>query len=152
MGFFKRKKVLNSVAKGNLIPLEHVSDPVFSSKMMGNGYAIIDHNGEVFAPVDGVITNIFQTKHAITITSSSGEDILVHMGIDTVDLKGEGFQLLVTEKQKVKQGELIAKINLSYLEKNNKDTTLIVVVPEKKDGLLLLETQEVVPNDVVFRL
>ncbi|MGF2053909.1 PTS glucose transporter subunit IIA [Vagococcus fluvialis] len=152
MGFFKRKKVLNSIATGNLIPLNKVADEVFSSKMLGNGFAISEHNGEVYSPLDGTIISIFPTKHAITLTDLKGESVLIHMGIDTVDLKGEGFDIFVTENQKVKKGDKLAKMDISFLKEKGKDSTIIIVTPESQAGELLLDEQIVTPKNQVFKL
>ncbi|MFW7432730.1 PTS sugar transporter subunit IIA [Vagococcus carniphilus] len=152
MGFFNRKKKLNAVASGKLLSLEEVSDDVFSSKMMGNGFAVASHEGEIFAPFDGTILNVFPTKHAITLKNSNGDVVLIHMGIDTVDLKGAGFSVSVEENQSVKKGEKLASMDVSFLEKNNKDTVIVVITPEKMTGELVKDKQMVTPKDVAFTL
>jgi PTS system glucose-specific IIC component len=135
--FFKEKKVLRAVAKGQIIPLAAVKDQVFSSKMMGEGYAIIDHDGHVYSPVEGTIENIFPTYHAITIGSKSGEKVLIHMGIDTVELKGAPFSIHVTIGQKVPCGTLLAEMDLQQLVEAKKDAAIIVVSPDLSKGKLL---------------
>ncbi len=116
-----------ALAKGKAIPVSEVSDDVFSSKMMGDGFAVIPETGDVFAPVAGKITSIFPTKHAMGIQTPAGLEVLVHMGIDTVQLKGEGFEILVTEGQEVAKGTQIAKIDLAKLKAEGKKNDLIVV-------------------------
>ncbi|MGL4697299.1 N-acetylglucosamine-specific PTS transporter subunit IIBC [Enterococcus larvae] len=116
-----------AVADGKVVPISEVSDDVFSAKMMGDGYAVLPTNGEVFTPVAGKITNIFPTRHAMGILTDSGIEVLLHMGLDTVELKGEPFTLHVTEGQTVNAGDKIATIDLSALEKAGKKSDLIVV-------------------------
>lgn len=151
MLFFKTKKVMKSVANGQVLPLEAVKDEVFSSKMMGDGFAISQHDGRVYAPIDGIVKNIFPTLHAITIESKTGEKILIHMGLDTVDLKGEPFSIRVSEGQKVKSETLLALIDLTKLEKAQKDDMIIVVFPEMIHGNLLMKNQNVTIQDEVFK-
>ncbi|MBP2098122.1 N-acetylglucosamine-specific PTS transporter subunit IIBC [Enterococcus rivorum] len=118
---------LFSVAKGKVIPVSEVSDDVFSAKMLGDGYAVIPEDGDVFTPVAGTITSIFPTKHALGIKTDSGIEVLLHMGLDTVELKGEPFTLSVEENQVVKQGDKIATIDLNALKTHGKASDLIVV-------------------------
>lgn len=119
---------------GEVIAITAVNDPVFSSKIMGDGFAVKPENGQVYAPVTGTITSIFPTKHAISIKGVNGVDVLLHMGIDTVSLKGQGFEILVTENQKVTQQTLLANVNLALLAKEGKDNSIMVVFPENLDG------------------
>ena len=151
MLFFKTKKVLKSVANGHVLPLEAVKDEVFSSKMMGEGYAISQHDGNVYAPIEGVVESIFPTLHAITIESKTGEKLLIHMGLDTVELKGRPFSIKVVQGQKVKTGTLLASIDLSQLEKAEKDATIIVVFPEMTKGELMKENQNLTLQDELFK-
>lgn len=151
MLFFKTKKVLKSVAIGHVLPLEAVKDEVFSSKMMGEGYAISQHDGNVYAPIEGVVESIFPTLHAITIESKTGEKLLIHMGLDTVELKGRPFSIKVVQGQKVKTGTLLASMDLSQLEKAEKDATVIVVFPEMTKGELMKENQNVTLQDELFK-
>lgn len=119
---------LYSVSNGVYMPLEDVSDEIFSSKMMGDGFAFQSLEGEVFSPVDGTISTIFPTKHAIGIKTDTGIEVLVHMGINTVDLNGQGFSVFVEEGDKVGPDTLIAKMDLDYIEGQGKETPIIVVV------------------------
>jgi glucose-specific phosphotransferase system IIBC component len=98
---------------GKVLPLTEVPDAVFSQKMMGDGFAIEPANGNVVSPVDGTISAVFPTKHAIGITAEDGSELLIHFGIDTVSLEGKGFELLVEQGAKVKAGQLILKVNLA---------------------------------------
>lgn len=101
---------------GKILPITEVPDEVFSQKMMGDGFAIEPANGEVVSPVNGVITTVFPTKHAIGITADNGTELLIHFGIDTVNLKGEGLDALVEQGAKVKAGQPILKVNLAEVK------------------------------------
>ncbi|WP_223702214.1 glucose-specific PTS transporter subunit IIBC [Sutcliffiella deserti] len=104
--------------KGEIKPLGDVPDQVFSSKMMGDGFAILPTEGVVVSPVDGEIVNLFPTKHAIGIQSNTGREILIHVGIDTVNLKGEGFEALVAQGDKVTKGQEILRFDINFLKEN----------------------------------
>lgn len=134
----KIEKIYNPV-QGNVTSITEVNDAVFAKKMMGEGFAIRPENGEVYSPLDGTISSIFPTKHAVIIKAKNGEEALIHMGIDTVELQGEGYEILVKEGQKVTKDTLLAKIDLSILEKNNKDNSVIVVFPEMEAARLQVE-------------
>lgn len=112
---------------GNLKPITEVPDAVFSGKMMGDGFAIEPTEGTVVSPVNGKIVNLFPTKHAIGIVSDSGREILIHFGIDTVNLKGEGFEALVGENDTVVAGQPLLKVDLEFI-KNNATSTITPVV------------------------
>ncbi|MFC6177323.1 PTS glucose transporter subunit IIA [Companilactobacillus huachuanensis] len=131
---FQRKKTLKSVANGKIIPLSDVNDEVFSTNMMGVGYAVTDHDGKIYSPVDGKIESIFPTLHAITIKSNKNVTILVHMGLDTVDLKGAPFELFVKAGDTVNENQLMAQMNLPMLTEKNKDSAVMVVLPEVQKG------------------
>ncbi|HCU0010960.1 TPA: PTS transporter subunit EIIC [Enterococcus faecalis] len=118
---------LYSVANGKVIPISEVPDDVFSAKMMGDGFAVVPTDGKVSTPVAGKITSIFPTKHALGIQTDSGIEVLLHMGLDTVELQGGPFTLHVEEGQVVKQGDKIATIDLAALEQAGKKSDLIVV-------------------------
>ncbi|KXJ37689.1 PTS glucose transporter subunit IICBA [Bacillus spizizenii] len=104
--------------KGKTVSLTDVPDQVFSEKMMGEGFAIDPSEGKVVAPADGEIVSIFPTKHAIGFMSARGTEILIHVGIDTVKLSGEGFEAHVTSGQAVKQGELLLTFDLDYIKQH----------------------------------
>lgn len=130
----REKKIIKlpTPAEGRVVPLEMVNDPVFSSKAMGEGFAVIPKNGKIYAPVSGTVKTIFPTKHAVIIESDEGVSIMIHMGIDTVELNGRGFSFKVKENDQVTSGTEIVEINLDVLEKESKDNIIIVVLPESK--------------------
>ncbi|EOI01964.1 PTS system, glucose subfamily, IIA component [Enterococcus moraviensis ATCC BAA-383] len=133
-GFLKKKEpvqlneTLYAVATGNLIPISEVNDPVFSQKMMGDGFAVIPEVGEIYAPIAGEVLSVFQTKHAVGMKMANGLEILLHMGIDTVELNGEPFDIKVSEGTKVSQGTLIAKVDLEAIKSAGKAIDMVVVI------------------------
>lgn len=112
---------------GEIMPLSEVPDQVFSQKMMGDGFAIKPSQGEIFSPVNGKIINIFPTKHAIGILADNGTEILIHIGIDTVNLKGEGFTAKIEEGDEVKQGQVLMEVDLAFVEQNAPSTVTPVI-------------------------
>ncbi len=114
-------------ANGELIPIDQVQDEVFSQKMMGEGFAVIPENGEVASPVSGTIVSVFPTKHAIGIKTEDEIEVLLHMGIDTVNLGGDAFEIKVHEGEKVKTGKIVATADLAMIQEAGKLTTMIVV-------------------------
>ncbi len=101
---------------GEVIELKDVADEVFSSGAMGPGIAIIPKKGEVYAPCDGTISTFFPTGHAIGITSTDGAEVLIHVGMDTVKLKGQGFTPMAKEGDKVKRGQLLLRFDIPYIQ------------------------------------
>lgn len=123
----EKEQAIYAVGEGKLIPIAEVSDEVFSQKMMGDGFAVIPTDGKIFAPIAGTILNVFPTKHALGIKTASGVEVLLHMGIDTVSLKGEPFTLFVEEGQEIRQGQLIADVDLNAITEAGRKTDMIVV-------------------------
>lgn len=109
------KNALIAVADGDLIPLSEVPDPVFAGKMAGDGAAIMVKGNTIVAPADGDLSLVFGTKHAFAMTLENGLEILVHIGVDTVSLNGEGFEQLVEAGTKVKAGTPIIKIDRDFI-------------------------------------
>ncbi len=121
-------KELIAPLSGQIIPLEEVSDPVFSDKVLGDGIAIIPNNGKIYSPVNGTVTTVSSTLHAYGFSTEDGFDILVHVGLETVSLKGEGFKAYIKEGEIVKAGELIAEVDLELLNKKEISTTTPVLI------------------------
>lgn len=117
-----------SVARGNLINIEDVGDQTFAQKLIGDGYAVEPVDGHILSPVDGKITTVFPTKHAIGIETKGGLKVLVHMGINTVELKGEPFDVAVTANQTVTHGQLLATADLAAIKTAGKQTTMLTVI------------------------
>lgn len=116
---------------GKVIPLNQVNDDMVAQKILGDGFAIIPSNGKIYSPVNGTISSIFKTKHAICLKSDNGLDILLHLGIDTVELKGKPFDILVKEKDKVERGQLIGKMDIKQITDAGKDPTVLVLITSK---------------------
>ncbi len=114
--------------KGKLVELKEVDDGVFSEEMMGKGAAIIPEEGRVFAPFDGECTMVFETKHAIGLKSNEEIELLIHIGIDTVNLKGKCFNITVKENQKIKKGDLLGSFDLSGIKSAGLKTITPIVV------------------------
>lgn len=106
---------LVAVATGDVIPLSEVPDPVFAQKLAGDGAAIIVKGDTIVAPADGELSLVFKTKHAFAMTLENGLELLVHIGVDTVGLNGEGFEQLVEQGTKVKAGTPIIKIDREFI-------------------------------------
>lgn len=107
-----------SLTNGEILELSQVPDDVFSSKLMGDGFAIKSNDGIICSPVDGTVEVIFPTKHAVIIKSTAGKEVLIHMGIETVKLEGKGFELFTNVGDKVSAGDKLAKMDLKYIEEN----------------------------------
>ena len=132
------EKELFTVATGEVIALKDVNDPVFSQKMMGDGFAVIPATGEVTAPLSGKIVSVFPTKHAIGMQTAEGAEVLIHMGLDTVQMSQPAFEILVSEGQEVVAGTTIAQMNLDAIKNEGKETTIIVVFTDDKvNGLTI---------------
>lgn len=149
--FKKKKAALHSPTTGTLIPLSKVSDPVFAEGMMGPGLAIEPSIAEIYSPVEGTITTVFPTKHAIGIKSKNGKEILLHIGIDTVELNGEGFDIQVKEGDKVSPDTLLVRVDHSLLKAKEKASTLMVLFPEEKD-LPSVQERSVSAKEEIFSL
>lgn len=146
----KKKKTIFSPMTGQLIPLATVKDPVFSQGMMGPGFAIEPTSGEIYSPVEGTVTNIFPTKHALSLKSKNGKEILLHIGIDTVALQGEGFDILTKENAKVTKETLLARVDRDYLKQHGKHDTLMVLFPEEQSLPIHVEVKETVAQTALF--
>ena len=116
-----------SVADGQVVALEQVKDPVFSQKMMGDGFAVEPENGNIVSPVSGTVSSVFPTKHALGIVTEAGLEVLVHIGLDTVSLEGKPFTVHVTEGQKVAAGDLLVTADLDAIREAGRETSTIVV-------------------------
>ena len=129
--FLSKKKGIEVKApvRGQIFPLEKVSDPVFSQKMMGDGIAIQYHGGDVYAPISGTISVVvLPSMHAFGIQSEDGAEILVHVGLETVNLKGEGFRLLKHQGDHVNAGEKILEVDIEVLKEKQIDLVTPIIV------------------------
>ena len=118
---------VHSVAEGQVIELDKVQDPVFSQKMMGDGFAVEPANGQIVSPVAGKVTSVFPTKHALGLVTESGLEVLVHIGLDTVSLEGKPFTVKVEEGQTVAAGDLLVEADLDAIREAGRATSTVVV-------------------------
>ncbi|MBU5244028.1 PTS transporter subunit IIBC [Lactococcus lactis] len=147
------EKELFTVATGEVIALTDVNDPVFSQKMMGDGFAVIPATGEVTAPLSGKIVSVFPTKHAIGMQTAEGAEVLIHMGLDTVQMSQPAFEILVSEGQEVVAGTTIAQMNLDAIKNEGKETTIIVVFTDDKvNGLTINKLGDTERGTVVGKI
>lgn len=139
--------------EGQLIPLSEVKDDVFSNKLMGEGVAIIPTKGELYAPLDGTIEMIFETKHSLAMKSDNGTEILFHVGIDTVNLKGKYFDPKVLVGNRVKQGDLLLSFDLDKIIGEGFDPVTVVIVTNRPDNKFeIKEKKNVKKTDSVLRI
>ena len=145
------EETLYAPADGKVVAITEVSDPVFSQKMMGDGFAVQPTNGTIYAPVAGTISSIFETKHAIGILTSGGAEVLVHMGLDTVELKGAPFEVLVSEGDTVTPETKLAVMDLDAVTAAGKQTDVLTVITnaEKVRQLSLTTTGTVTAKTAV---
>lgn len=136
-----KETVVNSPLEGKVIPLQEVSDPTFAEGLLGKGIAVEPTNGEVIAPFNGSIESLFQTKHAIGLRSEQGLELLIHIGLDTVNLEGKHFEAHVEQGQAVKQGELLITFDIDKIKDAGYPTVTPVIVTNSSDY------QEILPND-----
>lgn len=134
--------VVNAPIEGEVINLSEVKDQAFSSESLGKGVAIIPSSGKVYAPTDGVVTATFETKHAIGLTTDKGTDLLIHIGIDTVNLAGKPFTQYVNKGDNVKKGDLLIEFDIDVIKEAGLDPTTIIVVTNTNDYLEVLPTKD----------
>lgn len=126
--------VVTAPLSGKVISITEVPDPVFSGKMMGDGAAILPEDGKIYAPIDGTLTTIAPTQHAFGYTGENGQEVLVHVGLETVGLNGEGFTVHKKAGDKVKAGDLVAEVDLEFLKNKGLNTVTPVVICGGADG------------------
>ena len=136
-----KKQALLSVAEGKLVPLSEVEDKAFSTGALGKGIGIKPLNNKVIAPEDGEVTCVFPTKHAIGFTTNSGVELLIHIGVDTVQLDGKHFETFVNQGDKVKKGQLLVEADFEKIEKEGYNTTIMVVVTNTDQFLDIIPTE-----------
>lgn len=143
---------LYAVADGTVQSIEQANDPVFAQKMMGEGYFVEPTNGHIYAPTSGIISSIFPTKHAIGLTTADGLELLIHMGINTVELGGTPFDIKVSEGQAVTKDTMIADVDLAAIKEAGKETAMMVLLTnmEHVHSFVLTRTGEVTAKTPVM--
>lgn len=149
-GILKNKKVeMLPPMVGEVITIEKVPDPAFSQKMVGEGFAIKPSVGKVYAPFDAEVIQIFPTKHAIGLRSEKGLGVLIHVGINTVELKGEGFTSFVQAGDQVKKGQKLLQVELESIEAAGKSIVTPIVFTNKNQYKSFdVSYQSVEKNDI----
>ena len=127
--FMKKKAiVLGSPAEGECVPLSQVNDPTFSGEILGKGVAIIPSKGTICAPADGEVGTVFPTGHAVALTTPEGAEVLIHIGLDTVDMNGDGFEYLITKGQRVKAGTPLIRFSKEKIRAaGHRDVTMCII-------------------------
>lgn len=149
--FIKSKSAEEEIfapALGAIVDIETVEDETFARKLIGDGIAINPTEGVVYAPCDGEIITLLNTLHAIGIKTKGGSELLIHVGIDTVEMKGDGFKAFVSQGDKVKKGQKLLEIDLEKIRDKAKSDTIMLLVAEEeininqilREGVSTLET------------
>ena len=143
--FGKKRTTLLACCNGRLVNLEDINDEVFSKKLMGDGYAIMPSDGNIYSPVNASVTTIFPTMHAIGLISENGEEILIHLGIDSVTMEGNPFDLKIAPNTDVYAGDFIGTMDIKAMEENNINPTVLVIVTNlAQDSKFLVEERTTV--------
>ena len=153
--FFKKEKIVEfkSPVSGETVDLTNVPDEVFASKMVGDGVAFKPDQGALFAPVNGEIVQVFPTKHAIGLRTKEGLEVLIHIGIDTVEMRGEGFKSFIQKNQWVKAGDKIMEFDLNLIEKYGKSTlTPLLITNMRAVKSIRLYYGKVTPRTTVMKV
>ncbi|AST92872.1 MULTISPECIES: glucose PTS transporter subunit IIA [Sutcliffiella] len=137
-----KPETVSSPLKGNVIPLADVNEPLFATNTVGKGAAIKPIEGKVYAPVDGEVTTLFPTQHALGITSNNGAEILIYVGIDTVKLNGQYFNVHIKQGDQVKKGDLLLEFDRKNIEKSGFDITTSVVITNTEEYAHIDVTEE----------
>ena len=149
-GLFKKNEVeITSPAAGRCVSIKSVPDPTFSEEILGKGVAIKPADGKFYAPVDGNISTLFPTLHAVGITTAQGVELLIHVGLDTVKLNGEHFKAHVEEGMTVKKGDLLVEADLEAIEAAGYNTITPVLICNSGDFKEIIpETEKEVTKEV----
>ena len=146
-GFLKRKvRDVHAPVDGQLVTLESVNDEVFSQKMVGDGVAVMPIGNAFTAPIDGIVSKIFSTNHAYSIKSDKDLEVMVHIGLETVALNGEGFTRIANEGDEVKAGDVIIEADLAYIKAHAKDTITPIIVTDESDAKEVIKKYMIVKS------
>ncbi|EKF52364.1 beta-glucoside-specific PTS transporter subunit IIABC [Lactococcus garvieae] len=134
---------ISTPLEGKVLPLAEAKDPAFAAGVMGKGVVIEPTVGEVYAPFDGKVMTVFPTKHAIGLISDQGTEVLIHVGIDTVQLEGENFEAFITQGQNIKKGDLLLKFDIAAIEEAGYSTQVPIIVTNTSDFIDIVPTEKV---------
>lgn len=160
MGFFDKllgksaPDTLGAPVAGECVAITQVSDPTFGQEILGKGVAIRPSEGKVFSPCDGTVDMMFETGHAVNLVAACGAEVLVHVGLDTVKLKGEHFTAHVKDGDKVTRGQLLMEFDREAIVQAGYDTIVPMVICNSDDFSLIrpITGQTVAPGDTVLEL
>lgn len=141
--FGKKAYAFASCMEGKVIALESVNDPVFAGKSMGEGFAYVPSVGKVIAPFDGEVMMVFKTKHAIGLKDKTGLEFLIHIGLDTVKLQGEGFKEYISVGDKVKTGDLLVEFDIDFIKSKGYSLESCIILTNLSKRFVLLTQGEV---------
>lgn len=157
--FFKKKtkenvEVIGAPLKGEVVESSAINDPTFAEEMLGKGLAIKPAEGKVYAPFDGTVAMVFDTKHAISLASDKGAEVLIHVGLDTVMLKGEHYTAHVENGAVVKKGDLLLEFDMAAIAEAGYDTITPVVICNTDDykDIARMTGKTVEPGEPVMEL
>ena len=150
------RKNVSAPVKGKIVELAHVPDQTFSEKILGDGIAILPEEGRIYAPADAEVSCVMDTKHAVALTTVQGLEILIHVGLETVELKGKHFTSHVQNGEKVKEGDLLLEFDLEGLKKDGYQTVTPVIITNAGDFVsvlpMLKENEHVVNGDQLLKV
>ena len=149
LDFFKKEIVVHSPVEGEIIGLDAVPDEVFASKMMGEGVGFLNEDNKIYSPVNGAVMFVANTKHAIGLKTNNGIELLIHAGLDSVELQGEGFQVYVKAGDHVKKGQLLLSYDKQVMNAHNINMiTPMVITNSSKWKIEILKSHGKVKKDV----
>jgi PTS system, glucose subfamily, IIA component len=147
----KIRREIKSPMDGTVVPIDAVPDEVFATRVLGDGAAVMPASGMVFSPVNGVVENIVDTLHAVAIRSDDGLELIVHVGLDTVKLKGQGFTVLVKEGDKVQAGDTLIQADLTLIRDQGYELhTPVIITNMDKVEILSIASGTVTPTDALL--
>ncbi len=152
--FLKKEIVLYSPINGETIKIEDIPDQIFAKKMMGEGIGFINNEDKVYAPCDSEIVLVAKTKHAIGLKTKNGLEILIHVGLDTVNLNGEGLKVHVNVNDKVKAGDLLLSYDKDLMNEKgiNMATPMVITNSDKFDIEIISCNGQVSTKDIVMKI
>lgn len=147
-----KKHVLGAVANGKAVSIKEVNDPTFAEEILGKGVAVIPSDGKIYAPADGEIGMVFDTLHAVSLTTEYGAEVLIHVGLDTVKMNGEGFKGHVKAGDKVKKGDLLLTVDLEKVKAAGYDIITPMLICNTTDyaSVVSIDGKEVQAGDDVL--
>lgn len=145
---------LVSPAKGKAVPLSEVNDPTFADGLLGKGVAVVPAEGKIHAPADGTVEMMFETKHAVSLKTEYGTEILVHVGLDTVNLKGKYYEAHVQAGDAVKAGDLLISFDIDQIKAEGYDVVTPVLVCNTDDyaSVDAVTGNDVEPGDTIIKI